>query len=74
MNYNKKTVYDADVKGKKVLLRCDFNGPQDKKTGEITSDKRIAPPSPPSSICLTRAPPSSPAPIWASPSPPSRAM
>ena len=41
MNYNKKTVYDADVKGKKVLLRCDFNVPQDKKTGEITSDKRI---------------------------------
>ena len=35
MNYNKKTVYDADVKGKKVLLRCDFNVPQDKKTGEI---------------------------------------
>ena len=41
MNYNKKTVYDADVKGKKVLLRCDFNVPQDKATGEITSDKRI---------------------------------
>ena len=41
MNYNKKTVYDVDVKGKKVLLRCDFNVPQDKATGEITSDKRI---------------------------------
>ncbi len=41
MNYNKKTVCDADVKGKKVLVRCDFNVPQDKKTGEITSDKRI---------------------------------
>ena len=41
MNYNKKTVKDVDVKGKKVLLRCDFNVPQDKKTGEITSDKRI---------------------------------
>ena len=41
MNYNKKTVCDADVKGKKVLLRCDFNVPQDKTTGEITSDKRI---------------------------------
>ena len=24
MNYNKKTVYDVDVKGRKVLLRCDF--------------------------------------------------
>ena len=41
MNYNKKTVCDVDVKGKKVLLRCDFNVPQDKTTGEITSDKRI---------------------------------
>ena len=41
MNYNKKTVQDVDVKGKKVLLRCDFNVPQDKETGAITSDKRI---------------------------------
>ena len=41
MNYNKKTVRDMDVAGKKVLLRCDFNVPQDKVTGEITSDKRI---------------------------------
>ena len=41
MNYNKKTVTDIDVKGKKVLLRCDFNVPQDKKTGAITDDKRI---------------------------------
>ncbi len=41
MNYNKQTVYDVDVKGKKVLLRCDFNVPQDKETGEITSNKRI---------------------------------
>jgi len=41
MNYNKKTVNDMDLAGKKVLLRCDFNVPQDKATGEITSDKRI---------------------------------
>ena len=41
MNYNKKTVSDMDLAGKKVLLRCDFNVPQDKATGEITSDKRI---------------------------------
>jgi phosphoglycerate kinase len=41
MNYNKKTVLDVDVAGKKILLRCDFNVPQDKKTGAITSDKRI---------------------------------
>ena len=41
MNYNKKTVTDIDVKGKKVLCRCDFNVPQDKKNGAITDDKRI---------------------------------
>ena len=41
MNYNKKTVADVAVTGKKALLRCDFNVPQDKRTGEITSDKRI---------------------------------
>ena len=41
MNYSKKTVEDVDVSGKRVLLRCDFNVPQDKETGAITSDKRI---------------------------------
>ena len=41
MNYNKKNVTQVDVKGKKVLLRCDFNVPQDKATGAITDDKRI---------------------------------
>ena len=41
MNYNKKTVRDIDVKGKKVLCRCDFNVPQDKATGAITDDERI---------------------------------
>ena len=33
MNYNKKTVRDFDPHGKKVLLRCDFNVPQNKETG-----------------------------------------
>ena len=41
MNTHKKTVRDVEVRGKKVLLRCDFNVPQDKETGAITSDKRI---------------------------------
>ena len=42
MNYNKKTVTDIDVKGKKVLLRCDFNVPLAKDgSGKITDDKRI---------------------------------
>ncbi len=41
MNYNKQSIKDVDVKGKRVLLRCDFNVPRNKETGEITSDKRI---------------------------------
>ena len=41
MNYNKVSIADYDVSGKKVLLRCDFNVPQDKKTGAITDDNRI---------------------------------
>ncbi|MBE6962241.1 MAG: phosphoglycerate kinase [Ruminococcaceae bacterium] len=42
MNYNKKTVLDVDVKGKKVLLRCDFNVPMSKDGScAITDDKRI---------------------------------
>lgn len=41
MNYNKKSIKDVDVKGKRVLLRCDFNVPRNKETGEISSEKRI---------------------------------
>ena len=39
MNYNKKSIEDIDVSGKRVLCRCDFNVPT--KNGVITSDKRI---------------------------------
>ena len=39
MNYNKKSIRDIDVAGKRVLCRCDFNVPT--KDGKITSDKRI---------------------------------
>ena len=37
---NKKTVKDIDVKGKKVLVRCDFNVPLD-ENGKITDNTRI---------------------------------
>ena len=41
MNYKKKSIRDVSFAGKKVLLRVDFNVPLDKKTHEITNDKRI---------------------------------
>lgn len=40
-SYSKKSVTDVQVKGKKVLLRCDFNVPLDKETGKITDEGRI---------------------------------
>ncbi|MBQ8143866.1 MAG: phosphoglycerate kinase, partial [Butyricicoccus sp.] len=40
MDYNKKSVEDIDVSGKKVIVRCDFNVPQD-SDGNITDDKHI---------------------------------
>ena len=40
MNYNKKTVLDVDVSGKKVLLRCDFNVPQDLSLIHISEPTR----------------------------------
>jgi len=39
VSYNKKSIDDIDVSGKKVLVRCDFNVPM--KDGAITNDKRI---------------------------------
>ena len=41
ITYNKKSVTDLDFKGKKVLLRCDFNVPLNKETGKITDEGRI---------------------------------
>lgn len=39
MNFNKKTIEDIDVKGKRVLVRCDFNVPM--KDGQITDENRL---------------------------------
>ena len=39
---NKKTIEDIEVKGKKVLVRCDFNVPLDVNDKSIiTDDRRI---------------------------------
>ena len=37
---NKKTIKDIDLKGKKVLVRCDFNVPMDEER-HITDNRRI---------------------------------
>lgn len=39
MSYNKKSIEDIDVKGKKVLVRCDFNVPI--VDGKITDENRL---------------------------------
>lgn len=40
MRLNKKTIEDIEVRGKRVLTRCDFNVPSDENQN-ITDDKRI---------------------------------
>ena len=39
MVFNKKTIDDIDAKGKRVLVRCDFNVPL--KEGKITDENRL---------------------------------
>ena len=38
----KLSIDQLDLRGKRVLMRVDFNVPQDKKTGAITNVQRIA--------------------------------
>lgn len=38
---NKQTIRDIDLKGKRALVRVDFNVPLDKKTNAITGDSRV---------------------------------
>ena len=45
----KKTIEDIQVKGKRVLVRCDFNVPMDGKQGHHRRK----------SACVARCPPSS---------------
>ena len=55
MNYQKKTVRDIDVKGKKVLLRCDFNVPRTRRPARSPATSGSWRPCPPFGICWIRA-------------------
>ena len=55
MNYNKMTVRDVPLSGKKVLLRCDFNVPQDKRPARSRAISASWPRCRPSATCLTTA-------------------
>lgn len=51
---NKKTIRDVELKGKRVIMRVDFNVPQDKVTGAITNTKRIEAALPSIKYCLEK--------------------
>ena len=43
MNYNKKSIEDIEVAGKRVLCRCDFNVPtKDGKIGRASCRERVS--------------------------------
>ena len=66
MNYQKKTILDAELSGKRVLMRCDFNVPTD-DAGNITDDSRIVKTLPTIKALLSRAQRSSSVPTRAVP-------
>ena len=37
----KKSITEVPLKGRRAVMRVDFNVPQDKETGEITNPARI---------------------------------
>ena len=55
MNLNKQTIAGVEsLAGKRVLIRVDFNVPQDKKTGAITNTQRIVGAMPTIEMALAR--------------------
>jgi len=54
MDLNKLAIDALDLGEKRVFMRCDFNVPQDKKTGEITNNARIVAALPSIKYCLEK--------------------
>jgi len=52
MELNKLPINLLPIAGERVFMRCDFNVPQDKKTGEITNNARIVAALPSIQYCL----------------------
>ncbi|KAJ3615494.1 hypothetical protein Zmor_016372 [Zophobas morio] len=50
----KLSICDVDVRSKRVLIRVDFNVPQDKSTGEITNPQRIVAALPTIKYCIDK--------------------
>jgi len=51
---NKLSIENVDLAGKRVFMRCDFNVPQDRETGDITNNARIVAALPSIQHCLNK--------------------